>query len=83
MTKQEFLHMFSCCGGSGVSIWNHKAGQFECAECKSPKSTDSSYLGGHTEAPYQWERPSVKVCTCGAEKVHGKDTGHSSWCDKK
>lgn len=23
----------------------------------------------------------VKRCTCGSEKVYGKNTGHSTWCD--
>lgn len=80
-------NIFSCCGGAGISIWNNKSNQFECAECKAPKSTDPSYLGG--TGTYAWPDPlsgsipKHKSCTCGAEKTHGKNTSHSSWCDKK
>ncbi len=74
----------SCCGGTGISIWNHKAGQFECAECKAPKSTDPSYIGGGIAYPWP-EQPSASIpkrkqCECGSEKL-GSDK-HSVWCPK-
>ncbi len=70
----------SCCGGKGLSVWNSTVNQWECADCKSPKSNDPNYSSGKTRDEWQppvWKKTQT-TCECGSSRV-GSDR-HSDYC---
>lgn len=71
---------FSCCGGAGAATWNQTNGTWNCSDCGSVKSNDSSYIGGsHTpDTNDMWYGKPKKVCECGADKVYGLNSGMHS-----
>ncbi len=76
----------SCCGGAGVVRWNATDAAWKCTDCGSIKSNNANYYRENTpgigvdlaNSPYD----TLFKCQCGSEKVHGNNTGHSSWCPK-